>query len=109
MAFDLTDRSRWCTLQSGYNAHPDRVVDHLTAGTATAAKARRLGPKPGRPVPRGRRVPYDASGQPAESTVATFVADRYRIVARVSRRALHGWDSPIAPTDPPIPRPVPGR
>ena len=96
---DLNNRSTYATLEAEYNAHPDQAVDHITAGTATAAEARLLGLKPGRPVLRVRRVSYDASGQPVESTVATFLADRYRIVARVFRRALRGWDSPIAPTE----------
>ncbi len=96
---DLNNRSTYATLEAEYNAHPDQAVDHITAGRATAAEARLLGLKPGRPVLRVRRVSYDASGQPVESTVATFLADRYRIVARVFRRALRGWDSPIAPSD----------
>lgn len=96
---DLNDRSTYATLEALYHAHPDQAVDHITAGTATAAETRALGLKPGRPVLRVQRVSYDASGQPVESTVATFLADRYRIVARVSRHTLRGWDSPTSPSD----------
>ncbi len=46
---------------------------------------------------RVRRVSFDASGLPVESTVATFLADRYRIVARVSRHSLHAQDTPRPP------------
>jgi len=91
---DLNDRSTYATLEAHYHAHPEQAVDHITAGTATSAEARALGLKPGRPVLRVRRVSYDASDLPIESTVATFLADRYRIVARVSRHALHAQDTP---------------
>jgi GntR family transcriptional regulator len=94
---DLNDRSTYATLEAKYHAHPEQAVDHITAGTATAAEARSLGLKPGRPVLRVRRVSYDASGLPIESTVATFLADRYRIVARVSRHSLHVQDTPGPP------------
>jgi len=94
---DLNDRSTYATLEAEYHAHPEQAVDHITAGTATAAEARSLGLKPGRPVLRVRRVSYDASGQPVESTVATFLADRYRIVARVSRHSLHAQVTPRPP------------
>ena len=33
----------------------------------------------------------------SKSTVATFLADRYRIVARVSRHSLHAQDTPRPP------------
>lgn len=108
-SLDLNDRSTYATLEAEYNAHPDQSIDHITAGTATAAEVRLLGLKPGRPVLRVRRVSYDASGQPVESTMATFLADRYRIVARVFRRALRGWDSPITPPCEPNPRPLTGH
>lgn len=73
---DLHDVPTGAALLSEYNA-PDQAIDHFTPGTATATEA----------------------SQPVELTVATFLADRYRIVARVFRRALCGWSSPIAPTE----------
>lgn len=96
---ELNNRSTYATLQSEYNAHPDQAVDHITAGTATATESRLLGLKRGKAVLRVQRVSYDAAGQPIESTVATFLADRYRIVARVARRTLHDWDGPSARTE----------
>jgi hypothetical protein len=76
LMLDLHDVPTGAALLSEYNAL-DQVVDHITPGTATATE----------------------ESLSVDSPMATLLADRYRIVARVFRRALRGWDSPIAPTD----------
>ena len=54
---DLNDRSTYATLEAQYHAHPEQAVDHITAGTATAAEARAPRPQARSPgAPRAARV-----------------------------------------------------
>ncbi len=82
---DLNDRSIYATLEKLYDAHPQEALDRISAGAATVQESALLGLRKRQPVMRVKRTSTDRTGRPVEYALATYVAERYQVVARVHR------------------------